>query len=84
MICSQVLLDGEPLLDLPSMLKYKACCEDSSTGPVGSFGSKDSQIPLMTSLSDPESPALSTLNRIQDDRIREVDWLLPLSLAHLL
>jgi phosphoinositide-3-kinase, regulatory subunit 4 len=70
----QVLLDGEPLLDLPSMLKYKSCCEEpASSGSVaGSLGAKESTLPLMTSLADPESPALSTLNRIQDERIREV------------
>jgi hypothetical protein len=54
------------------MLKYKSCCEEPAASVAGSFGAKESALPLMTSLADPESPALSTLNRIQDHRIREV------------
>lgn len=57
------------MLDLPSMLKYKACCEDNSA-TASSLGSNAPQ--PMTSLGDPDSPALTTLNRIRDPRIREV------------
>ena len=57
---AQVLLDGEPLLDLPTMLQYKAACEDQSgVSPV-------------TSLADADSPALQTLNRIKEPRLRQV------------
>lgn len=68
------MLDGEPLLDLPSMLKYKSCCEDSSNNSISSSlgTSKDTQNNLMTSLGDLDSPAYTTLNRIQNPLIREV------------
>jgi len=59
---AEVILDGKPLLDLPSMLQYKSCCEDptfSTTSP-------------MTSLIHPDSPAVSALGRIKDARMQRV------------
>jgi phosphoinositide-3-kinase regulatory subunit 4 len=54
---AEILLDGEPLIDLPGMLKYV---------------SSNSSAKKITNLCDEESPALGTINRILDVTLREV------------
>jgi len=56
---AEVLLDGECLIDLPSLLQYISMCREKKDGAP------------FPCLSDPDSPALSTLNRIKDPRIRK-------------
>ena len=56
---AEVLLDGECLVDLPSLLQFISMCRANKDG---------TPIP---SLSHADSPALSTLNRIKDPRIRK-------------
>ena len=56
---AEVLLDGECLIDLPSMLQYLSLCREKKEGEPN------------ICLSDDDSPALSTLNRIKDPRIRK-------------
>lgn len=57
---AEVLLDGECLIDLPSLLQYLSMCRS---------GKKEGK--PHTCLSDDDSPALATLNRIKDPRIRK-------------
>ena len=57
---AEVLLDGECLIDLPSSLQYLAMCRS---------GKKEGRSNMC--LSDDDSPALATLNRIKDPRIRK-------------
>lgn len=56
---AEVLLDGECLVDLPTLLQYISMCRRKKDGAPN------------TCLSDDDSPALTTLNRIKDPRIRK-------------
>jgi hypothetical protein len=55
-----VLLDGEPLIDFPGMLKYISCCNDQS------------KIGKMTNLLDEDSPSFGIMNKLVDARMRQV------------
>eukprot|EP01041_Mallomonas_annulata_P005779 gene5779-11677_t len=60
---AEILLDGEPLLDLPGMLRYR-----HETGGSGSGSEKGFEF---SSLDEEVSPARSTLMKIQDVKMRE-------------
>jgi WD40 repeat protein len=67
-LIAEVFLDGEPLLDLPGMLKYVAATSSTQLSPP----TTNSLLPTIERLDQEDSPARSSILKISNKLIRQV------------